>query len=228
MSKLKFKFKVVHGRVGSDIWANSRLKVVGELVKGKNNRILDLGCGPGYMGALFARENNVLFGDYDAKNLVKINGEGIVLDGKRLPFKDDVFDYVICADVLEHIDEDDKVLENIYRVIKRGGKAIITVPAYKSLYGTHDKLIGHFRRYDKDEFVQLARSKGYHIKNARFVCSLMYPIFAFSNMFSKQTRTYTGQSRIEHKIIPILNAICELDKKIILPFGIGLLFILEK
>lgn len=222
------EFKVVHGRVGSDIWANSRLKIVEELVNGKNNRILDLGCGPGYMGALFARENNVLFGDSDAKNLVKIKGEQIVLDGRNLPFKDDVFDYVICADVLEHVYEDDKVLDNIYRVIKRGGKAIITVPAYKSLYGAHDKLIGHFRRYDKDEFVQLAMSRGYRIKNVRYVCSLMYPLFAFSNKFSKQTRTYTGQSRIEHKIIPILNAICELDKKIILPFGIGLLFILEK
>lgn len=222
------EFKVVHDRVGSDIWANTRLKVIEMLVNGKNNRILDLGCGPGYMGALFARENNVLLGDSDSKNLTKINGERIVLDGRDLPFKDEVFDYVICADVLEHVYEDDKVLDNIYRVIKRGGKAIITVPAYKSLYGAHDKLIGHFRRYDKDEFVQLARSKGYHIKNARYVCSLMYPMFAFSNKFSKQTRTYTGQSRIEHKIIPVLNAICELDKKIILPFGIGLLFILEK
>lgn len=222
------EFKLVHGRVGSDIWANTRLKVIEELVNGKKNRILDLGCESGYMGALFARENNVVFGDYNAKNLVKIKGERIVLDGRRLPFKDEVFDYVICADVLEHVEDDEKVLDNIYRVIKRGGEAIITVPAYKSLYGAHDKLIGHFRRYDKDEFERLAKSIGYQIENVRYVCSLMYPMFAFSNKFSKQTRTYTGQSRIEHKIIPILNAICELDKKIILPFGIGLLFILKK
>ncbi len=80
-----------------------------------------------------------------------INGAVNIDEGlPRLPFRDNSFDTVICSDVLEHIGSHKQAINELLRVTRK--KVIITVPAYKWLYGKYDKLLGHKRRYNANDF----------------------------------------------------------------------------
>jgi SAM-dependent methyltransferase len=70
-----------------------------------------------------------------------------VADARGLPFADEKFDLVIATDVIEHVDDDRKALGEIARVLKPGGTALITVPAFPALWGSNDDLARHHRRY---------------------------------------------------------------------------------
>ncbi|MBE0410328.1 MAG: class I SAM-dependent methyltransferase [Anaerolineales bacterium] len=72
------------------------------------------------------------WGDLDQENLDQIanllNEPVLHLKEDDLPFPDVYFDYVISIDVLEHLDQDQYILREIFRILKPGGKIIITVP----------------------------------------------------------------------------------------------------
>lgn len=76
-------------------------------------------------------------------------------DARNIPFSADYFDAIICLDVLEHIQEDDKVVSEINRVLKSGGKFLISVPEDPGLWSDHDVAVSHFRRYRKSEITSL-------------------------------------------------------------------------
>ena len=222
------KFQIVHNRIGSDIWANTRLRIMKKLVQDKGKWILDLGCGRGYVGKELQKNNRVVFAEIDAELIKDIKGMRIILDANKLPFKNEVFDYVICADVLEHIKDDKKILRNIHELLKKGGKAIIALPAYSKLYGHHDELIGHYRRYDKKEFVRIAKEAGFKVKYARYSLSFLFFPFIVNQFMVKSNKAYTGKSPLEKKLLPLLWIISWIEANIKLPFGLNILFVLEK
>lgn len=221
------EFKIVHKRIGSDIWANTRLRIIRKLIISDNNKILDLGCGTGYVG-LNLQNSDVVFADIEPKYLEQIKGNCVVLDARKLPFKKEVFDIVICADVMEHIKEDELALREIYRVLKKNGNALVAVPAYRGLYGHHDELIGHYRRYNKKDFVKLAEKTGFKIKYSRYACSFLFFPFLINQLFVKSNKAYTGKSKLERRLLPLLNIAAWTESNIKLPFGLNLLFMLEK
>ena len=59
-----------------------------------------------------------------------IQGKGVdqIADGHSLPFAEGTFDYVICAETLEHDEAPWETAKEIYRVTKAGGLVIVTVP----------------------------------------------------------------------------------------------------
>ena len=95
----------------------------------------------------------------------------------KLPFKKFEFDLIICNHVLEHIDNDFKAMEEIYRVLKKNGIGILQVPIDESLSITfEDKTIidpkikselfgqyDHVRKYGKDFYDRL-KSVGFKVK----------------------------------------------------------------
>lgn len=88
---------------------------------------------------------NVGCGSHIIENAENIN-EGL----PELPYEDGAFDTVICSDVLEHLYNDKEALEELSRVTRK--KLIITVPAYRWLYGNYDRLLRHKRRYSAGDF----------------------------------------------------------------------------
>ena len=106
----------------------------------KNDLILDYGCGPGTFSIKLSRitQNNVHSVDISRKfleecekskkkyNLNKIKTQ--LIEGNKLPFNDDCFDKVLLFDVIHHLDEPEKTLREIYRVLKKNGKIIIYEP----------------------------------------------------------------------------------------------------
>ncbi len=64
------------------------------------------------------------------------------------------FDIITILDLLEHAD-DERVLKEAYRILKKGGLVIITVPAYQFLWSRWDEILGLKRRYDKTSLATL-------------------------------------------------------------------------
>jgi SAM-dependent methyltransferase len=75
-----------------------------------------------------------------------------------------LFDTIILIHVMEHIDEDKKAISHLYSLLKPGGKILIQVPALEFLYSIHDKMLGHFRRYNKYNFKEMVDQDIYKIE----------------------------------------------------------------
>lgn len=106
---------------------------------GSNKKILEVGCNDGYMGEILLKENNDVYGiDIVKKKLELASKRGLKvkecdIEKKPFPYPSDYFDIVILGDVIEHIFDTDGLLEKCKRVLKKGGKLIITTPNVASL-----------------------------------------------------------------------------------------------
>lgn len=83
-------------------------------------------------------------------DMTKFPGVDVVhdLDSFPYPFKANTFDYVLCDNVLEHLDNIPKVMQELHRICKNGAKIRIMVPYYNSKGATNDVTHRHFFNYD--------------------------------------------------------------------------------
>ena len=66
---------------------------------------------------------------------IRVPGVDVVGDGQKLPFLNDIFDYIWCSAVLEHVPYPMQVAAEIVRTLKPGGFAIIQVPFLENIHG---------------------------------------------------------------------------------------------
>ena len=122
-------------------------ELIDEYIK-KDSLVLDVGCGRGVNTSKLRRKTKRIIG-LDLKNYVKkkyLSDFKLVLgDGRKIPFKDKYFDFVTCWDVIEHIEEDELFLKEIYRVLKPGGRLLMSTPNKKRL---SNRLIGLFKKIE--------------------------------------------------------------------------------
>jgi len=110
---------------------------------GKGERILDIGCGRALDAIQLAKINGECLGlelsqtmISHARTHIDRSGSEVILvrgAGEQLPFKDCSFDKVMCKGALDHFPQPDKAIEEIARILKPGGKAIITLANFESL-----------------------------------------------------------------------------------------------
>jgi SAM-dependent methyltransferase len=77
-----------------------------------------------------------------------------------MPFEDCSFDFVLATDVIEHVEADAAALRELVRVLKNGGTALLTVPAFPSLWGLQDVVAHHKRRYRMKPLLRKMRAAG--------------------------------------------------------------------
>lgn len=157
--------------------ANLRQLVLSSL---KSGSVLDVGCGTGRMSceAYFAGHEVVVASDVEKRLLdfAKRNAKETGAKIKTTPLSimnlnklgESRFDNVICLDVIEHIKDDVKAVKMLNHVLKKNGRLILVTPAFKYLYGKRDVLMGHFRRYHKNDLSSLLTKNGFRIKEIRY------------------------------------------------------------
>jgi glycosyltransferase involved in cell wall biosynthesis len=74
------------------------------------------------------------------------------------------FDTVVCLNVLEHLDEPARVLENFHRALAPGGRAIVLVPAGPSRFNSLDRALGHRLRYTAQRLREVVTSAGFDVE----------------------------------------------------------------
>lgn len=118
-------------------------RLMDELKPEKGDLILDLGCGRGQISdALAGRGYKVLSVDLVRENLSDVqNHNKIFASIDDLPLKSSSYDSIVCTDVFEHLypQMQEKVISEIYRVLKPGGRLLISYPGNNlpNLTGVH-------------------------------------------------------------------------------------------
>jgi len=72
---------------------------------------------------------------------------------------------IVCLNVLEHVNDDMQGLRNMYDSLKPGGRALVLVPQGQELYGTLDEVLGHYRRYSREELQTKMQQAGFRVEN---------------------------------------------------------------
>lgn len=131
---------------------------------------LDLGCSGNSFLDLFDDKLHKSYLDIASlplkRYIQKLNSHPLCGDITRLPYRDNSFDFISVLDVLEHIKEDIKAVSEINRIVKKGGIVVITVPHRTKYYTYQDKLIGHYRRYEIEDIINLFQ--GFDFKLIRY------------------------------------------------------------
>lgn len=126
------------------------------------------------------------------------------MDARRIPY-DREFDVIGAFDVLEHIEEDDKVLDEIHRAVAQGGGAVFTVPQHSWLWSSTDEYACHVRRYGVGELRQKLQKAGFHVVFETSFVSLLLPLLYASRFSRKSAPTEDGMPELN--LPPILNSI---------------------
>src|SRR5262249_47930540 len=129
------------------------------------------------------------------------------------------FDTVVCANVLEHIDQDVQALRTLHRLLAPGGRVVLVVPALRPLYGSIDQAIGHYRPYSADEIGQKLAAAGLDVEHVHYFNLLGVPGW-FLNARLLRRRSVPGfQARVNDWLVPLLR----LERHVSLPLGMSLL-----
>ncbi|MCX6707343.1 MAG: class I SAM-dependent methyltransferase [Candidatus Woesearchaeota archaeon] len=215
---------------------------------GLKGSVLDVGCGDGNFLSILAgigqkkekkgkkdRDGFRLYGfDISNKAIELAKGKefisdlfvGDLLDRKTLPKRR--FDVVVCSEVLEHVDDYRKALDNIAGLVKKGGKTLITVPHSMRYWTEHDKYAMHFRRYEKKEFENDVKRAGFRIKEGFAWGCFMYDIYYFFLGRSKPEKVMGKPGMIKKILSYLLYYIFMLDDLFIGNNGRRLFILAEK
>ena len=145
-------------------------------------RVLEIGAGFGNITRHLRGRELLVASDLDPVALEHLKGAfrddpSVRIASYRFPLdpaeRDEIrrlrIDSVVCLNVLEHIEDDRRTLADMYEVLEPGGRLVLLVPAFQSLFGTLDVHLRHFRRYEKAELESKIREAGFAIEDLRFV-----------------------------------------------------------
>ena len=155
-------------------------------------------------------------------------------DACSLPYAGNRFDLVLATDIVEHVDRDDKALDEICRVLKPGGYALITVPAFPSLWGLQDVVAHHKRRYRMMPLRERIETSGLSVEQSfHFNFLLFAPIWAARQVIRFWRPTLASEGKVNTVLLNrILSAIFLLDtwiaRRLHPPFGVSILALARK
>ncbi len=205
----------------------------------KSSVVLEVGCGTGAnLSALGSAGLYAIGLDRSpyALTLARRKEEHPLLAGdlNNLPVKANSVGLIIAMDILEHLDDDRSGINESYRILKRNGLFILTVPAFKFLWGIQDRVTGHKRRYTKKQIVNRLKGMGFEIlKSSYFNFLLFFPI-----LIARWTiRLFRLQIESENEInSPLINLLLKtlfsveihFLKYFSFPFGVSIFCIARK
>lgn len=231
---------------------HKRCKLIKNTIK--NGKVLDIGCGTGQNLILISK--NIVSGvgiDISnerlkiAKKIAELNSlKNLKFENKSAlenNFKKESFDWIICTEVLEHIENDELVLDNISKWLKKNGKLLITTPAEKMFTKINEKLrnyVGepdHVRvGYNIQELSKRLEKKGFTIEKAEYYGQFFSTLIHYTSLLfarNKNVKIEKGEPKlisyyIYNLLWPILYLISRLDYLIPRSIKGGFLFIIAK
>ena len=175
--------------VEADLWQRLRTAAVLSLDIEDGMHIADVGSGGGWFSKMMQNINvRITSIDLSFKNLLRLTKEtgsgGLLANANAIPLANESVDAVIASEVIEHLNEPDIAIAEFVRIIKPGGRVVITTP-YKENIKQHlcihcNKLTpanAHLHSFDEDRLIKMFSHGGAHeiyyrrIGNKAFIVS---------------------------------------------------------
>lgn len=153
--------------------------ILDKTIDRSNLNILEAGCGTGEMMEYFKKFGNVK-GIEKYLPYSKISREkGFEVSNMLIedfPIRSEKFDIISFFDVLEHIDDDNAVLDIVYKLLNDSGLVVISVPALPIVWGQSDIAGNHKRRYRKKELKKKLEKSGFKIIKLTYFNHYLFPL----------------------------------------------------
>ncbi len=215
---------------------------------GQVRKVLDIGSGAGNMAHHLGQYGQVFGVDYNPRPLPVAQGRGLPVaqgSGNELPFSANTFDLVALLDTVEHIPDELGVLQECRRVLKPGGRLIVTVPAFMWLWSYNDEINAHQRRYTAPELQQKLELCGLRVKRISYNNCFLFPAIAGIRLLrpynpglkSPHTNQEADVYQVDMEPIPepantVLHGVGRLEAELLergrLPFGTSVIALAEK
>lgn len=161
-----------------------KIQIVRKILKDNNNNFcFELGSAKGTLSyALRELGGKWISADIDWMNVIAtkyaINDNVLLVNPLKLPFKDKMFDVVVCIDFLEHINDDVECIKELARIVKLNGKIIISTPTIgsrlilnkiKQFIGLTKEKYGHVREgYSKEHLIHLLNTANFSMNKVYY------------------------------------------------------------
>ena len=224
-------------------WFVSKKNIVIGFIKkylhvSKENKILDVGCGSGLMLNDLTGFGTVCGMDSsdEAIKFSKLVFNGEVKEGYipgRIPYPEKHFDLILALDVLEHLEDDVKSIDDIKAHLNDNGICIITVPAYMFLWSYHDKVHEHKRRYTSKELYQKLRAAGFNILKLSYYNTLLFLPILLLRTVNKIFKRESGSDAkmpnryLNYMLQKVFTFECSLLKFFNMGFGVSIIAVVK-
>lgn len=224
-------------------WFEGRRQLFGRILERYSaepaSHILDAGAGTGANLRMLTERGYVnafgLDSSPDAISHCVKKGLSVRLGSlTEMPLDDMSVDFVLATDVIEHIDDDLRALGEIHRVLRPGGRVLITVPAFESLWGYNDDRGQHKRRYRLPQLRERICSANLNLREIFYFNYILFlPIWLARIVAYRFAKTAVNESELNN---PALNAVLlrlfQFDtwtaEQIHPPFGVSILAVAER
>jgi len=160
----------------------------------KSRRILDVGCGTGAMLEMlqeFGKVEGLESSSAALQHCRNRLGSKVELHEGSLPGglpEDRRYDVITAFDVLEHIQDSAAALSQVRQALAPTGYFVCTVPAHQFLWGPHDVINHHFRRYGRTQLVEELTLAGFRVRWISYFNSVLFAPIAFCRLWNNATR----------------------------------------
>jgi SAM-dependent methyltransferase len=135
-------------------------------------------------------------------------------------------DSCVCLNVLEHIDDDRRTLEQMASILPSGGAIVLMVPAFPALSGPIDRNLGHYRRYRRESIRQLARGASLTVEKLHYMnLAGFFGWWMNARIFQLEIQSRGQIAIFDRLIVPGMSTIERISPP---PFGQSLFAVLRK
>lgn len=220
------------------------LKKVLKFKEGGSKSILDVGSGYGQLFPIWQKFGNIYSIESNKQNInyQRKSYRNVTIWNSEFPDKNSLrykYDLICFCDVLEHMQDYEKILGHSYNLLREKGFLLITVPAYMWMWTDFDVKSGHVKRYLRKELISNVKRLGFkYIYSTYFMTFLFMPaviIRKLINPIKKKGKEFSGLdfANVGNFLNKILYYIFNLEilfisRRIILPFGLSILGVFQK
>ena len=198
-------------------------------------RVLEIGSGIGNITKFLLDRDLVIATDVEPKYLTLLKNtfgqykkfmiENFDISGSDTEqYRQYHIDSVICFNVLEHIEKDERALENIFNILEPKGRLLLFVPSHRWLYGSLDQHLGHHRRYGEEELKEKLEKIGFQVILLKHFNRVGILGWYLNGKILGRKRLPSFQLRIYNFLVLLF----KIEDLFPLPFGTSLLVIAER
>lgn len=228
MSKFKYDGFELEYFDSSNNFRNYQLSLIKKyLIKRK---IAEVGPGRGGFVKYYKKYSKSLFLIEPDRKLFRIlkqkyYNKKISVKNSKIQNIKNKFDTIMYFDVLEHIQNDLKEVLSAKKKLKKNGYLIFSVPAFQIFYNNFDKSVGHFKRYNKNDFNLISSKSNLKIEKIMYYDSFGLLLIILSKIFNVGNKNLEKNIKFWNFFIPLSKII---DLLTFNKFGKSLLCVFKK